>query len=442
MSLSFSEHFSYSRLIRFTFPSIAMMIFTSLYTIVDGIFVSNVAGDKAFAALNLIWPVISIISAIGFMIGTGGSAYVAKTLGEEKHKEANEAFSQLIYASIILGAVFGLGSAFFMDEFAVLLGATPDMVADCVAYGTILVILLPAAFVQNSMLSFLVTAGKPNFGFFITLLAGISNMFLDYLFIYVFDWGISGAALATGLSWVIGAIIPLVYFICPNQSLLRLGKPSLNLKVLGKSSFNGSSEMVTNLSMSVIAILYNYELMKYLGSDGVVAYGILQYLSFIFASTFLGYNVGVSPVIAFNYGAENKKELHSLLKKSLILIGIASIAMLILSETSSRLMASIFVSYSESLMNLTVNAIRIYSINFLVCGFSIFASAFFTALNNGAISALLSFLRTFVFQAVCIIALPVFFGITGIWAAIDVAEGLSLIVSIYYLKKMQNKYGY
>lgn len=419
-----------------------MMIFMSVYTIVDGIFVSNVAGDVAFAALNVIWPVISVISSFGFMVGTGGSAFVAKTLGEQQQEKANGAFSLLIYFSLLLGAALGIGSSFFMKEFAVILGATPEMVPDCVAYGKILAWLLPAAFVQNCMLCFVVTADRPKYGLYITLLTGAANIVMDYLFVAVFGWGIAGAALATGLAWVISAAIPMVYFGLPNHSLLRLGRPLMDGIILAQSCLNGASEMVNNLSMSVIAILYNYILLKYMGSDGVVAYGIIQYLSFIFASTFLGYNTGVSPVFAYNFGAGRKDELHSLLKKSLILISIGSVVMLVLSESLSRVFAGVFVSYSPSLMDLCTRAIRIYSISFLMCGFGIFASGFFTALNNGKISALISFLRTFVFQAVSIIVLPVLLGIEGIWNAINVAEGLALVVSLYYIWKYRRVYGY
>lgn len=442
MNTTFSEHFTYGKLLKFTYPSIIMMIFMSVYTIVDGIFVSNVAGDVAFAALNVIWPVISVISSFGFMVGTGGSAFVAKTLGENRQDLANGSFSLLIYFSVILGAVLGFGTSLFMGDFARMVGATPEMVPDCVAYGKILAWLLPAAFVQNCMLCFVVTADRPKYGLYITLLTGFANIVMDYLFVAVFGWGIAGAALATGLAWVVSAVIPLVYFALPNHSLLRLGRPDLDWHILSQSCLNGSSEMVNNLSMSVIAILYNYILLRYMGSDGVVAYGIIQYLSFIFASTFLGYNTGVSPVFAYNLGAGNKKELHSLLKKSLVLISGASLVMLVVSESLSRMFAGVFVSYSPALMDLCTRAIRIYSVSFMMCGFGIFASGFFTALNNGKISALISFLRTFVFQAVSILLLPVLFGIEGIWNAINVAEGLALAVSLYYIWKYRRVYGY
>ena len=442
MSNTFSQHFTYRKLLKFTCPSIVMMIFMSLYTIVDGIFVSNVAGDIPFAALNLIWPVISVLSAFGFMMGAGGSAFVAKTLGEQDHEKARGAFSFLAGFTFLLGLLLGGTASLFMGDFARMLGAAPEMMPHCIAYGCILAWLLPAAFIQNFMLYFVVTADRPQFGLYITLAAGAANMILDWLFVFVMRWGVAGAALATGLSWVISSLLPVIYFARPNGSLLRLGRPLVDWGIVRQSALNGSSEMVANLSMSVVAILYNYELMKFLGSDGVVAYGIIQYISFVFASAFLGYNTGVSPVIAYNLGAGNRKELHSLLKKSLVLISLASVIMLVVSESLSRTFASVFVSYSPQLMDLCTHAIRIYSVNFLMCGFGIFGSGFFTALNNGMVSALLSFFRTFLFQVVSIVGLPLLFGMEGIWNAVNVAEGLAMVMSLFYIAKYRRVYGY
>ncbi|EOS60047.1 MATE efflux family protein [Firmicutes bacterium M10-2] len=442
MKIKLSDHFTYRNLLRFTLPSVVMVVFTSLYTIVDGIFVSNVAGSRAFAALNLIWPVIAIMGTIGFMIGTGGSALVAKLLGEHKEKEANACFSLLIYFLIAVSVVLSLISSTFIGQFAELLGATPEMIPDCVAYGRTLAFMLCGYFLQAAFQSFLVTAERPSLGLLLSLFAGFTNMTLDYLFICVFRMGIFGAALATGLSWIVGGFGPLIFFLSKNSTPLRLGKPEWNWRHIGQSCFNGSSEMVTNLSMSVITVLYNYELMKLIGEGGVVAYGILQYISFVFAGAFLGYSMGIAPVISYHYGAENHSELKNLLKKSLTLITLTAIVMVILAELSAGQLASIFVSGDPTLMEITIHAIRIYSVSFLLCGFNIFGSSFFTALNNGFVSAAISFLRTFVFQIASIIVLPIFFGLTGIWSAVIVAETLSCVVVALFFNKERKKYGY
>ncbi len=440
--IQLSDHFTYKKLLSFTIPSIVMVIFTSLYTIVDGIFVSNVAGNDAFAALNLIWPIIAIMGAVGFMIGMGGSALIAKTLGEGEHTKANEIFSMLIYVLMGIGALLSVIGIFFMEDFARLLGASEKLVPYCVIYGRTLSIFMVGYFLQNASQSFLVTAERPKLSLALTLAAGFTNIVLDYLFISVFRWGILGAALATGLSWLVGGIIPFFYFLFPNPTPLALGKTRLDLRALGQACFNGSSEMISNLSMSVINVLYNLELMKMIGSDGVVAYGIIQYIAFVFVGAYLGYAFGITPVLGYQYGANNHKELKNLLKKSLILIAIAAFVLTILAEMMANLLASIFVSYSIELMTLTSHAIRIYSLSFLVAGFNIFASSFFTALNNGLISGLLSFVRTFVFQVVSIIVMPLLFGLDGIWAAILVAEVGALFVSAFFLNKEKKKYGY
>lgn len=442
MKIRLSDHFTYRNLLRFTLPSVIMIVFTSLYTIVDGIFVSNVAGSRAFASLNLIWPVIAIMGTVGFMIGTGGSALVAKLLGEHKQKEANACFSLLIYFLIAVSVILSLISSIFIEEFAQLLGATPEMLPDCIAYGRTLAFMLSGYFLQAAFQSFLVTAERPSLGLCLSVLAGLTNMALDYLFIYVFQMGIFGAALATGLSWIVGGFVPLLFFLSKNSTPLRLGKPERNLRHIGQSCFNGSSEMVTNLSMSVITVLYNYELMKLIGENGVVAYGILQYISFVFAGAFLGYSMGVAPIVSYHYGAGNHSELKNLLKKSLTLITYTSIVMVILAELSAGQLASIFVSGDPALMEMTIHAIRIYSISFLLCGFNIFGSSFFTALNNGFVSAAISFLRTFVFQILSIVVLPIFFGLNGIWSAVIVAETLSFVVVMLFLNKERKKYGY
>lgn len=442
MKINLSEHFTYKKLIKFTLPTIIMMIFTSIYGVVDGIFVSNVVGNNAFASINLIMPAIMIIGTIGFMIGTGGSAIISKTLGEGNKEEANRQFSMLIYLEIILGTFFTVIALLFLRPIAEILGATEDMMNDCLIYGRILLIGMTAFILQNSFQSFMVVAEKPKFGLGISIAAGITNIILDFLLIYVFKFGVAGAAIATVISQVVGAIIPLVYFIRKNDTPLKLGKTRFELSTILKTCANGSSEMVTNLSMSLVNILFNMQLMKIAGANGVSAYGIIMYVGFLFVGTYLGYSIGTAPIIGYHYGAENKEELKSLLSKSIKLLGIVAIVMTTLAEILAKPLAGIFVSYDKELLELTINAIRLYSLSYIISWFNIFASSFFTALNNGFVSALISFLRTLVFQVAMILILPSIWGINGIWLSVVLAEVLAIIVSIICFAKNKKKYEY
>lgn len=442
MNIGLSEHFTYKKLIKFTIPTIIMMIFTSIYGVVDGIFVSNCVGSNAFAAVNLIMPVIMILGTLGFMMGTGGSALVSKTIGEGNKEKANRYFSMLIYLLAIVGFILTLLGVVLVEPMAKLLRADKSMLQDCVTYGRTLLIFLVPFCLQNAFQSFLIVAEKPAFGLIISIVSGVSNMVLDFLLIYVFKMGVLGAALATGISQIIGVIIPITYFSTKKNNILHFTKTKFELKPIIRSCINGSSEMLTNLSMSLVNMLFNAQLMKYAGSDGVVAFGIIMYVGFIFSGTYIGYSVGTAPIVGYHYGAENKDELKSLLKKSFILIGVTSVVMTGLAEILSKLLASIFVSYDEVLLNITTNAIRLFSISYLISGFNIFSSSFFTALNNGFVSAAISFMRTLVFQVAMIFLLPAIWGINGIWLAVAVAEVLSLFVSISFLIKNKRKYHY
>lgn len=442
MKIGLSEHFTYKKLIKFTLPTIIMMIFTSIYGVVDGLFISNVIKGDAFASVNLIMPAIMIIGTIGFMIGTGGSAIISKTLGERDNEKANQYFSMLIYLEIILGVISTIISLIVLNSVAELLGATKEMLPTCINYGSILLIGMTAFILQNSFQSFLVVAEKPGFGLAISIMAGVTNIVLDFLFVYVFRFGVSGAAWATVISQIVGAVIPLIYFMRKNKSPLKLGKTKFEISPIIKTCTNGSSEMVTNLSMSLVNILFNMKLMELVGADGVTAYGIIMYVGFLFVGTYVGFSVGSAPIIGYHYGAENKEELKSLLNKSLKLLGVVAIVMTLLSELFARPLASIFVSYDENLLKLTVNAIRLYSLSYIISWFNIYSSSFFTALNNGFISALISFLRTLVFQIIIILILPELIGINGIWLSVFVAEALSLVVSVICLIKNRNKYQY
>ena len=442
MNIGLSEHFTYKKLIKFTIPTIIMMIFTSIYGVVDGIFVSNCVGSNAFAAVNLIIPVIMILGTLGFMIGAGGSALVSKTIGEGEKEKANRYFSMLIYLLVIIGFILTVLGFILIEPMAKLLRADGNMLQDCIIYGRTLLIFLIPFCLQNAFQSFLIVAEKPTFGLIISVVSGVSNMLLDYLLIYIFKMGVLGAALATGISQVIGVIIPIVYFVTKKNKILQFTKTKFELKPILQSCANGSSEMLTNLSMSLVNILFNAQLMKYAGSDGVVAFGIIMYVGFIFSGTYLGYSIGTAPIIGYHYGAENKDELKNLLKRSVILIAITSFVMTGLAEILSRLLASIFVSYDEGLLNMTTNAIRLFSTSYLISGFNMFSSSFFTALNNGFVSAAISFFRTLVFQVIMILLLPRIWGINGIWLAVTFAELLSLFVCIMFLAKNRKKYEY
>ncbi len=442
MNIGLSEHFTYKKLIKFTLPTIIMMIFTSIYGVVDGIFVSNCVGSDAFAAVNLIMPAIMILGTIGFMMGTGGSALVSKTIGEGDKDKANRYFSMLIYLLAIIGFIFTVFGVIIVEPMAKLLDADENMLQDCVVYGRTLLIFLVPFCLQNAFQSFLIVAEKPTFGLIISIISGVTNMILDFLLIYVFKMGVLGAALATGISQVIGVVVPIVYFASRKNNILQFTKTKFELKPIIQSCTNGSSEMLTNLSMSLVNMLFNMQLMKYAGSDGVVAFGIIMYVGFIFSGTYLGYSIGTAPIIGYHYGAENNDELKSLLKKSIILIAVTSLVMTGLAELLSKLLASIFVSYDEGLLNLTTNAIRLFSTSYLISGFNIFSSSFFTALNNGFVSAAISFLRTLVFQVIMIFLLPLIWEINGIWLAVTIAELLSLFVCIMFLVKNKKKYKY
>ena len=442
MKIQLSDHFSYSKLIKFTLPTIAMMIFTSIYGVVDGVFVSNCVGSDAFAAVNLIMPIIMILGSVGFMIGTGGSAIVSKTLGEGKKEKANEYFSMLVYLCVVSGVILSVIGIIFTGPIAVLLGAKGSISKDCVTYGRTVFFMLTGLFLQNAFQSFLVVAEKPKLGLFVTLLAGFTNMFLDFLFVYVLRFGVFGAALATGISQFVGSVIPIIYFAGGKNNVLKLTKCRFNKDIIIKTCINGSSEMVTNMSMSLVNILYNMQLMKYIGTNVVVAYGIIMYVGFIFVGTYMGYAVGSAPVISYHYGAGNKDELKNLFKRSLTIIIVSSVVMTLIAEIIAGYLAGIFVSYDNNLLELTTEAIRIYAVSYLISGVNIFASSFFTALNNGVVSAVISFMRMFVFQIVMILLLPVVLGISGIWTAVIAAEVLSVVISVMFLVKNRKKYSY
>ena len=442
MRIKLSDHFTYKKLIRFVLPSIIMMIFTSMYGVVDGLFVSNFVGKTAFAAINLIMPFLMGLSALGFMVGTGGSAIVAKTLGEKKNKRANEYFSMLIYITIIGGLVISVIGSILIRSVSSFLGASGELLENCVLYGRILFLSLTPYMLQNVFQSFFVTAEKPKLGLYVIIAAGLTNMLLDFLFIAVFKWGLAGAALATAASEYMGGFLPVFYFLRKNGSLLRLGKTHFDKGILRKTCTNGSSELMTNLSMSVVNSLYNFQLIRFSGEDGVAAYGTIMYVNFFFAAVFFGYSIGSAPVIGYHYGAGNHDELKNLFKKSLSLIAVWGILLTLLAHLLAAPLAAVFVGYDKELFAMTCHGFRLYSMCFLICGFNFFASSFFTALSNGAVSAAISFLRTLVFQIAAVCLLPFLFGIDGIWLAVTAAEAMTLLITVTFFIRNQKRYHY
>jgi len=440
--IQLSDHFTYGRLLRFTMPSIVMMVFTSIYSVVDGIFVSNFAGKTAFAAINLIMPYLMVFGALGFMIGTGGTALISMTLGTGNRKKANGIFSQLVYVCIIGGVILTVLSILFLKPAAIALGASGQILTDCIVYGVIVQLALTAYILQYAFQSFCIAAEKPNLSLGMTVASGLCNIVLDALLVGVFRWGLVGAAVATAFSQILGAVIPIVYFLRPNDSLLQLGKCSFDGRALLRTCTNGSSELMSNLSMSAVGMLYNLQLMKYAGEDGIAAYGVIMYVNFIFNAIYIGFAIGSAPIVGFNHGAQNHDELKGLLKRSLILLvsfsGVLTGGALVL----ARPLSSIFVSYDADLLEMTVRGFRIYSLSFLVCGFNIYGSSFFTALNNGLISAVISFLRTLVCQSAAVLLMPLMLGLDGIWWSILAAEGIALVLTVCFMAKNRKRYHY
>ena len=442
--IQLSDHFTYKKLLKFTLPSIAMMIFTSIYGVVDGFFVSNFAGDIPFKAVNLIMPFLMIFGTVGFIFGTGGTAIVANTLGEGDSEKANRYFSLFVCVAFTLGIFFAAVGIIFIRPIAVLLGAEGELLENCVLYGRIVLLALPFLVLQFLFQSFFVAAEKPKIGLFVIIAAGVTNMVLDAVLVTTLpqEYRIVGAAVATGMSQFVGGFIPFVYFARKNTSLFRLGKTKFDIRAIGKACVNGSSEFMSNVSMSLIGMLYNIQLLKYAGEDGIAAYGVMMYVSFIFAAVFIGYSIGTAPIISYHNGAGNREELKGILKKSLLLLCLGGVAMLGVAELLARPLAMIFVSYSESLTEMTVHGFRIFACSFVFMGFAIFGSGFFTALNDGLTSALISFLRSLVFQIGAVLILPTFMDIDGVWISVVIADLMAMTLSFIFMAIKRKKYHY
>lgn len=443
MRIQLSDHFNYTRLIRFVMPSILMIVCTSVYSIVDGLFVSNFVGKTPFAAINLTFPVLMGVSTIGCMIGTGGAAVIAKTLGEGKKELANQYFSMLIYISFVATIFLSVAGFIFMPQMAAVLGAEGELLENCIIYGRISFISAPALILQQAFNSFFIAGEKPELALKVSIFAGLTNVILDYILIVLLEMGLAGAAVATALGEVVGGVFPIIYFARKNDSLLRLTlKTKVYWRVFAKACANGSSEMVSMLSASAVNILYNFQLMRFAGEDGVAAYGVIMYVNMIFMAVYLGYSMGSAPIVSFHYGAGNHSELKNMFRKSLILVGCGGILITICSELLARPLSLIFVSYDNALLEMTVHGFRIYALSFLIRGISVWGSSFFTALNNGAVSAAISFLRTLVFQVIAVIALPLLWGLDGVWLSALIVEILALLVTVAFLIGKRTKYNY
>ena len=442
MNIQLSDHFTYKKLLRFTLPSIAMMIFTSIYGVVDGLFVSNFVGKTPFAAVNIVWPFVMMLGCAGFLFGSGGSALIAKKLGERRPGEANALFSLFVYTSMIVGAVIFVAGQLLLGSVCRLQGAEGELLDNCIRYGRVVLCGIPAYILQLEFQNLLITAEKPQLGLYVTVGSGVLNMIGDALFTAILPWGLEGAALATALGQILGGVLPLIYFFCPNSSLLRLQRCRFDGKALLHCCVNGSSELMSNISMNLVGMLYNLQLMRYVGEDGVAAYGVLMYVGFIFISVFIGYAIGTAPIIGFHYGAQNGRELRSLLKKSTVILAVTSVAMVVLSIALARPLAKIFVGYDQALCDLTYRAFILNAFMLLFAGLAIFSSSFFTALSNGLVSALIAFLRTLVFQVAAVLLLPLVWGVDGIWISVAVAELAACALGYLFILLKRKKYGY
>ena len=443
MTIQLSEHFTYKKIFRFALPSIVMMVFTSIYGVVDGTFVSNFVGKTPFAAVNLVWPFLMILGAFGFMIGTGGSALVAKTLGENKKEDANRYFTMLITLVVILGVLLTIIGLIVLRPLSSALGASGQMLEDCVTYGRTLMIFNTAFMLQSVFQSLFITAEKPRLGLIMTVAAGLTNMVLDALFIAVFKWGLVGAALASGLSQCIGGILPLIYFLSSkNDTPLKFVKTKMEGKVLLKACANGASELMTTVSSSLVSMLYNFQLMRLAGQNGIAAYGAVMYVEFAFIAVFIGYSIGTAPIVSYHYGSENHNEVKNMLQNSFKIMSILGITMMVLAQILASPLAKVFVGYDKQLFDMTVHGFRLFSFYFILAGINIYASSFFTALNNGMISAIISFSRTLGFETLAVIILPIFLQLDGVWLAITVAEICAFVISISFLIAKKEKYHY
>lgn len=442
MSVQLSDHFTYRKLFAFVLPPIGMMLLTSVYTLADGLFISHYVGKTAFAAVNFVFPVLMLMGGLGFMFGTGGTALIAKTLGAGKESIAHRYFTQVVVLAAVVGAVFAVLGFLFLPQICRLLGSTPELMPDAVLYGRIMLLFLPCCILQWSFQALFIAAEKPRLAFWLSVAGGLTNIVLDAFFMAVLGWGVAGAAVATGISQVVAGLFPVLYFLLPNGSRLRFRRTKMQAIPMYRACTNGASELVSGISGSVVSMLYNYQLLKYFGEDGVAAYGVVMYVTFFFVAIVFGYDMGSSPLFAYHHGANNRAELKNLFRKSLLLVGGAGFALAVLAILLARPMAQLFVGYNAELTELTQHAFCFFAISYALLGYNIFASGLFTAMNNGLISAVISFLRTFAFQVVAILVLPLVLGTDGVWLAVSAAEICTLFFAVFFIRLYRKRYGY
>lgn len=442
MQIKLSDHFTFGKLLRFTLPSIIMMMFTSVYSVVDGYFVSNFAGQTPLAAVNLAFPLIMMLASVGFMLGAGGGALVAKTLGEKEDAHARSLFSLFVYTAAATGILMSLAGYILMPSILRAMGGTGNLLAESIRYGTIMLVGMVPFVLQQAFQTFFVVAGRPQIGLLVIVGAGVTNMLLDVLFVGMYKWGVAGAAWATVFSQCVGGLLPLIYFFRRNTSNLRLGRTKWEPKALLRGCTNGISELLSQISMSFVSMLFNAQLLRIAGESGVAAYSVLMYVNFFFVSTFIGYSVGSGPIVGYAYGAGDKAELRSLLRKGLTIIAVMAAGMVTASELAGGAIAEFFVGYDRDLLAVTTRGFDIFSLSFLFAGIPIFTSGFFTGLNNGLVSAIVSVSRTLGFEVACVLILPELLGIDGIWLSVVVAEFLAALVSWFLLRRYRGRYGY
>ncbi len=442
MNTTISQKFTLTSLLKFALPTTIMMVVLSIYTLVDGVFVSNFVGELAFSAINIIFPFISLIFALGIMAATGGNALVANNLGQGDDEKARENFTLIVIFATGLGLLLMMVGIVFNKEIARLLGATPLIEEYARDYLSTLAPFIPLAIWMGFSQILFVTIGKPTLGLIATLVGGITNIIFDYLFIVVMNMGIKGAALGTGLGYSLPGLFFIYYFLFHRKNSLYFVKPRWRARVLLKTFTNGSSEFVANLATSITTFMFNLIILDLAGEQGVAAIGIILYAQFLLMSAFLGYAQGVAPIFSYAYGARDHLQLKKVFSISIRVIILFSLAIASFSYFASSSIVGIFVERQSQVFSLAKNGFSVFSLSFLFMGVNIFSSSLFTAFSNGKISASISFLRTLVFILGYLLFLPRFLGLPGVWLAIPLAEFTTMFFSISYLTIQRKKYHY
>ncbi len=442
MEHALAKKFSLASLLLFAAPNIIMMIVLSMYIIVDGMFVARFIGTTALSAINMFYPAICFEMALGIMIATGGSAIAAKKLGEGKQKEAQNNLSFLMVVEGSFGIVIAVVGNLFTAEIVSFLGASAAQAPLSITYAKIIFSFAPAFFLQTAFQTFFVTAGKPALGLIVTILGGVANILLDYIFMAPLRLGVTGAAIATGIGYCIPAMVGVIFFLKAKTNPFHFVRPRFDGKVLLQACANGSSEMVTNLSNAVTTFLFNFTLLQFYGEDGVASITIILYFQYLFTALYFGYSNGIAPIISYKYGNDDRKQLQALFKNSVLFLIISSIAANVLLHFTISKLLTIFTAENSPVYQITLHGFSIYSMAFMIMGLGIFSSAMFTAFSDGITSAIISFSRTFLFIVGAILLLPAILGERGVWLAVPIAEAFGFLISILYLIGKKQKFHY